>query len=75
MKQTAVDWLFEQYKLVGMLTTAQLEKAKEIEKEQMVDATVQYLIKHRGAYSELAISQAVALSEQYYNETFNGNEK
>ena len=42
----------------------------EVEKEQMIVATVQYLIKHRGLYSEQGITQAVELSEQYYNETY-----
>jgi hypothetical protein len=37
-KQTAVEWLFDQYKLIGMLTTAQVEKAKEMEKKQIMDA-------------------------------------
>ena len=32
--QTAVEWLWEQYKLVGMLTTAQVEKAKAMESKK-----------------------------------------
>jgi hypothetical protein len=35
-KQTAVEWLFEQYKLIGMITTAQVDKAKEMEKQQQL---------------------------------------
>jgi hypothetical protein len=42
----------------------------EVEKMQMVDATVQYLIKHRGMHSKQSILTAVELSEQYYNETY-----
>ena len=34
-KQSSVEWLFEQYKLIGMLTTAQFEKAKAMHKEEM----------------------------------------
>ena len=60
MKQTAVEWLFEQYKLIGMVTTAQVEKAKRMEKEQIKDA---FVVHYTGT------------AEQYYNETFNNNEK
>ena len=34
MKQTAVEWLVEQYKKVGGISISMVEKAKEMEKEQ-----------------------------------------
>jgi len=80
MKQTAVEWLVEQLIPKAMATYDPttynaIKKAKEMEKEQMVDATVQYLIKHRGMQSEQSILTAVELSEQYYNETYNTDKK
>jgi hypothetical protein len=35
MKQTAVEWLAEQYNLVG---TAEYEQAKEMERQQIMEA-------------------------------------
>ena len=58
-----------------ILIEQKIKSLLEKEKQQMVDATVQYLIKHRGMYSEQSILTAVELSEQYYNETSNTNEK
>ena len=56
-KQTAVESLIEQfYNNEGMITTKQLEKAKAIEKEQIIDAATW------GALHESA--------EQYYTSTY-----
>ena len=60
MAQSSIEWLFEQYKLVGMLTTAQLEKAKAMHKEEIVDTFMD---------SSLNFSEGEA--NKYYNETFN----
>ena len=38
MKQTAVEWLVEQYKKVGGISISMAEQAKEMEKEQLNDA-------------------------------------
>jgi hypothetical protein len=57
MAQSSIEWLFEQYKLIGMLTTAQVEKAKAMHKEEVMDA--HYAPKY-GCFSK-----------DYYNETFN----
>jgi hypothetical protein len=35
MKQTALEWLVEQYKKVGGISISMADQAKEIEKEQM----------------------------------------
>jgi hypothetical protein len=36
MKQTAVEWLVEQYKKVGGISISKSKQAKEMEKEQIV---------------------------------------
>jgi len=38
MKQTAVEWLVEQYKKVGGISISMAEQAKEMEKEQINQA-------------------------------------
>jgi hypothetical protein len=59
MKQTAVQWLVEQYLIrKGFLKTSDIEQAKEMEKEIIRTA---YLDGMDGEYNT---------SEQYYNETF-----
>ena len=77
-KQTAVEWLIEQfYNNEGMLTTKKLEKAKEMEKDRLINAQMdmfhflnnlefgmQYLDKR---------DQAEDYCKQYYNETYGGN--
>jgi leucyl aminopeptidase len=69
-RQTAVDWLVEQY-TQGNYSWEAYEKAKEMEKEQIVDAIVQHQIKHHDLWSEKGILQAVKQAEQYYTETYN----
>jgi len=55
MKQTAVEWLVEQYKKVGGISISMAEIAKEMEKEQIIDAYES--LEHRHG-------------ENYYNETY-----
>jgi hypothetical protein len=57
MKQTAVEWLIEQISKNGYIGLQDELQAKEMEKEQIVDA-----------YQTSHISMMSA--EQYYNETF-----
>lgn len=54
MKQTAVEWLVEQFNLQAYIP--HIEKAKEMEKQQIMDA-----------YDKVSMNTA----EQYYNETYN----
>ena len=57
-KQTAVEWLVEELTKNGhnfKLYKKEIEQAKEMEKQQIMDA-----------YNELYVSTG----EQYYNETF-----
>jgi hypothetical protein len=70
MKQTAVEWFWNNLTddMIGDLHPWQIgsiyklkEQAKEIEKEQIVDAVDSWI--HTGNMK----------GEQYYNETFNNN--
>ena len=44
MKQTAVQWLKTKYKLQGMLFDKDFQQAKEMEKQQIMDAFEQQII-------------------------------
>jgi hypothetical protein len=65
MKQTAVEWLVEQYKKVGGISISMAEIAKEMEKEQIVDAF--------GVGCQVESTRLIGyqdMAEQYYNQTF-----
>jgi hypothetical protein len=59
MKQTAVEWLLEELDNGRHLTDELINKAKEIEKQQIIDAC------------NAGLSGIPRNAEQYYNETFN----
>jgi len=64
-KQTAVEWLFEQYVNKSIITIEDIEQAKEMEKEQMKRACI------RTEYEDKAWQNLMEKQfEQYYNETF-----
>jgi flagellar biosynthesis protein FliP len=72
MKQTAVEWLYNNLKSHfehdgDLLECVQMsmQQAKEMEKEQIIDAFILGELQ-QGFENE---------AEQYYNETFNTNEK
>jgi hypothetical protein len=67
MKQSSIEWLFEQYKLIGMLTTAQVEKAKRMHKEELLDTWEDSRIEYMG---DDYIGNIKSFDD-YYNETFN----
>ena len=59
MKQTAVEWLMEEY-INGLAINLQImKKALEMEKEQIIDAWINSLTK--GDYNS---------ADEYYNETY-----
>ena len=60
MKQTAVEWLVDKYIIVGGITQSMVEQAKEMEKEQIIDALQEFL--------DITLPDEVC--EKYYNETF-----
>ena len=70
-KQTAVEWLVEKYELVGMLTPPMIERAKAMEKKQIVEAW------HDGQYAYFDEESAIdfANGEDYYNHTYKGGEQ
>ena len=73
MKQTAVDWLVEQ--ICGDHTSEwqeQIEQAKEMEKQQIVDAIVNTIVGSNEAYDKV-YPELIYVSEQYYTETYESN--
>lgn len=64
MKQTAVEWLCEQYHLKQDIEI--VKQAKEMEKQQIIDAYI------RGNYkSNRDMYWKIESAEKHYNETFN----
>lgn len=59
-QQTAVEWLAEQLKRQGFLYDLDIEAAKQMEKEQIIDAY------YYDSNSDLIKDDG----EQYYNETY-----
>ena len=72
-RQTAVEWLEAKAKefAINLDLLSYFEKAKEMEKEQIVDAIVQHQIKHHDLWCEKGIMQAVKQAEHYYAKTYN----
>jgi hypothetical protein len=62
MKQTAVEWLYSEWAKNGTIFLEDLEQAKEMEKEQMMDAF------NDGINDECIGGNKSP--EQYYNETY-----
>ena len=70
MKQTAVEWLIEQWPILESQFPQQLiEQAKEMEKDNVCDAWDDGYDKGMRDRIE-KISNPVGNAEQYYNETF-----
>jgi len=66
MKQTAVEWLIEQWPILeSQLPSWLVEQAKEMEKQQIIDAYYQIGKDHQDMI--FAIEKN---AEQYYKETF-----
>jgi len=65
MKKTAVEWLFEQYVNQCLITLEDVQKAKEIEREQIINAA-QWMPE---PFEKLEFIPELA--NQYYTETFN----
>ena len=61
MKQTAVEWLIEQIRNEKYYTDIDFDQAKEMEKEQIMDAY----------YYEPNCNDIKDDGEKYYKETFN----
>ena len=61
-KQTAVEWLIEQVKSQKYIEDIDFEQAKEMEKEQIIDA-----------YNKGEFNDGFVAVEDYYNQTYGGN--
>jgi hypothetical protein len=61
MTQTAVEFLESQYKFHGELYETAIEQAKEMEKQQIIDAFIGY---------DSDTEDNLEVAEQYYTETF-----
>jgi hypothetical protein len=71
-QQTAVEWLIEQFwNNEGMLTSKKLEKAKDIEKDQIIEAFDQGVI---AEFTHQVTGAPDTSGEQYFNQTY-GDEK
>jgi hypothetical protein len=68
MKQTAVEWLVENIREKGLVAALWNEKvferAKEMEKQQIIDA-------NRNGVDMVIDNKQFITGEQYYNKTFN----
>jgi hypothetical protein len=65
-KQTAVDWLLNDYVNKGLITIEAIEQAKEIEKEQNIDA---YNQGRRNGQTNWGVGNDIT-AKQYYKETY-----
>ena len=82
-KQSSVEWLY--IELTAILCDVEVNPVKAIaifdrlkqaiamHKEETVDLIVQYEIKHHLIFTEEGILNTVKKAEQYYNETYGGN--
>lgn len=64
MKETAIQWLLEELDNGQHLTYKLIEQAKEMEKQQIIDAWKD------GAYGGGQFTTTFDNEKQYYNETF-----
>jgi hypothetical protein len=65
IKQTAVDWLVEQFEKDGYLDIQRIQQAKEMEKEQMFE----YINKNY-VIGEKTLKFFQESFEKYYNDTY-----
>jgi hypothetical protein len=63
-KQTAVEWLQEQFDRQRFIEKLDFETAKQMEKDQIIDATADH------CYPTCELARVDA--EQYYQETYGG---
>ena len=72
MKQTAIEWLVEELQLYyegqsKLVYYEIIEQAKEMEKEQIIDACNQTDFED---INGMGIHETITKGEEYYNETF-----
>jgi hypothetical protein len=69
MKQTAVEFLFNQLDLQGTLYLEDFEQAKAMEKEQIMEFTNDYVLTQCSASFEGNVTVEMS-TEEYYKLTF-----
>ena len=69
MKQTAVEWLIEQFEKNGYIGLQAEKQAKQMEKEQIIEAH-NYGFTEGTCFGASPISYKFIESEQYYKQTF-----
>lgn len=71
MKQTAVEWLIEQWPtLESQLPNWLIEQAKAMEKQQIVKAFFEGRLKEIGSGVLFDMQPLIETFDDYYNETF-----
>ncbi len=81
VKQTAVEWLVDEFKSLGIYSSTLKEKceqAKAMEKEQIKDSYIASFNQRdevdKGLFfNPLAVTYCEKVFSQYYNETYGGN--
>jgi hypothetical protein len=75
MKQTAVEWLIEQWPILeSQLPSWLIEQAKEMEKKQISKAFFEGRLKEIGSGVLFDLQPLTETFDNYYNETYkNGN--
>ena len=63
-KQTAVEWLFNNYVDKGVITIEAIDKALEMEKEQIIETW------HNGYNNQSPMIDEDNSGQQYYTETY-----
>ena len=66
-QQTAIDWLISQYIKDDMFKKGVYEQAKQMEKEQMINAYI------AGLTPQVVYNSEKSQAEQYYNEIYETN--
>ena len=64
---TAVEYVFKQYKLTGDISNAQWDKARRMQKEQIVDG---YKHGQNNEFSHLMVGKLHITGEEYYEQTY-----
>jgi len=79
MKQTALEWLYEEFTKTNYLTEDEFymifNQAKAMEKEQIINAREDGHLSTYAEYGETPKCYLDGWHEQYYNETFKQQEQ
>ena len=70
MKQTAVEWLVNDYVNKGIITIEAIEQAKEMEKKDTDNKVIHFAEWLTNKHTTTLITLYEHFEEQYYNETF-----